>query len=753
MVRKKRQCDPHENDDSSSTGSCEEKNTNPADVCVHINKSIDINRVRKAIKLDQLETEKCSECIKTATTAETTDGDFEYDKTIWLCLKCGSQLCGRAKNKHALSHYDTPRSDQHFLAINTTTMDIWCYRCDKEIPRKSSKKLLECYEFICKEALKPAINNVTTIYNETIIQTPSASTEQIQENKGIDLSSLPRVRGLSNLGNTCFFNAVLQCLAQTPFLLDVLKETAVAGEDFQLPGGPFKGINGQIELPQIKGTLPGWGTLTSALAETLEELQKGGGVYSPRKLLSQLTIKWPQFSGGDQHDSHELLRHLLESVKSEDLRRYQKVVLTSLGYKTNTVPASVEDEIKQKIKFYGGQAQDRILRPEQVFRGFLVSTLACQDCQNTSSRHENFLDISLPVSVGKPQPPRRKTSPEPATISKHQIKKDKEKERKMKKQQKHANKKNVLVLSADGDDKTTTENIDSNIVNEENGLSSESDCSKESDADVEDNLLDDLPKTISAENRYPDGCNVKSQINPEKSDDTPENPNKDQETVKIPVIQINDSENGEVSTSDFVREENEKNALNNVVVELAISAHGCANLVKEFSDFNIEDEENKEKVNRRRRTYSHADWSTTIAPRYQCEEGECSVQSCLSNFTASELMTDNNKVGCDKCTERINGKDGKTINTNATKQFLISNPPAVLILHLKRFQVGPRCMFRKLARHVSFPMTLDIASFCGSKVKNLPNIQRHQKKLMYSLYGVVEHSGGVSILPYFLLTK
>lgn len=473
-------------------------------------------------------------------------------------------------------------------------------------------------------------------------------------------------------------------------------------------------------------------------------------MYTPRKLLNQLIIKWPQFSGGDQHDSHELLRHLLESVKSEDLRRYQKVVLTSLGYSQSTDPSIVEDEIKQKIKFYGGQAQDRILRPEQVFRGFLVSTLACQDCQNTSSRHENFLDISLPVSVGKPQPPRRKTSPEPATVSKHQLKKDKEKERKLKKQQKHATKKNILVLSADGDDKTA-DIIDSNIVtNEEKNVSSESDCSKESDADVEDNLLDDLPKTISAENRYPiDNSNVKTSIDPEKSDDTPENPYKDQESVKIPIIQINDNEKKDVQTSDFVREENEKNSLNNVVVELAISAHGCANLVKEFSDINIEDDRNKRKGSRTR-TYSHADWSTTIAPRYQCEEGECSVQSCLSNFTASELMTDNNKVGCDKCTERINGKDGKTINTNATKQFLISNPPAVLILHLKRFQVGPRSMFRKLARHVSFPMTLDIASFCGSKVKNLPNIQRNQKKLVYSLYGVVEHSGGVSIFVVFI---
>lgn len=149
------------------------------------------------------------------------------------------------------------------------------------------------------------------------------------------------------------------------------------------------------------------------------------------------------------------------------------------------------------------------------------------------------------------------------------------------------------------------------------------------------------------------------------------------------------------------------------------------------------------KKTKRKRLYSHTDWSSTIAPRIQCSEGECSIQSCLNNFTALELMTGNNKVCCASCSERINGKGGKTINTNATKQFFISSPPAVLILHLKRFQVGPRCMFRKLSKHVAYPFVLDLASFCASKVKTLPNVNRSQKKLIYSLYGIVEHSGSM----------
>lgn len=84
-----------------------------------------------------------------------------------------------------------------------------------------------------------------------------------------------------------------------------------------MPGGKFKfkDSDEEVALEPISGKLKSWGPLTSALAEALEELQSGGGVYNPRKLFSALTKIHAQFGGGDQHDSHELLRHLLESVK------------------------------------------------------------------------------------------------------------------------------------------------------------------------------------------------------------------------------------------------------------------------------------------------------------------------------------------------------------------------------------------------------------------------------------------------------
>lgn len=37
----------------------------------------------------------------------------------------------------------------------------------------------------------------------------------------------------------------------------------------------------------------------------------------------------------------------------------------------------------------------------RMFRGMLVSTLTCQECNSTSSRYEEFLDLSLPTYVDK----------------------------------------------------------------------------------------------------------------------------------------------------------------------------------------------------------------------------------------------------------------------------------------------------------------------------------------------------------------
>lgn len=73
--------------------------------------------------------------------------------------------------------------------------------------------------------------------------------------------------------------------------------------------------------PPIEGVLEKTGSFTPVLRKTLSDMQNSDGqVYRPTELLNSLRKKTMQCTDGGQHDSHELLRHLLELVRNEDVR-------------------------------------------------------------------------------------------------------------------------------------------------------------------------------------------------------------------------------------------------------------------------------------------------------------------------------------------------------------------------------------------------------------------------------------------------
>lgn len=201
MGRKKRQGEPNMDEDNDSTESCDENQNGY--ICNHIAKGVDLPKIKKVIRNGLYQ--ECPECEKNPIENGSMDSDFEYDLSLWLCLKCGNQACGRSKRKHALSHWRKPHSDCHALCVNTTLWTVWCYDCDNMINPNSKKKLLEVVEYLKKQTV---INNISKkpIPLDFPVIEPIETTDNF---KNISSSchtnlDLPRVRGLTNLGKIHF---------------------------------------------------------------------------------------------------------------------------------------------------------------------------------------------------------------------------------------------------------------------------------------------------------------------------------------------------------------------------------------------------------------------------------------------------------------------------------------------------------------------------------------------------------------------
>jgi ubiquitin carboxyl-terminal hydrolase 16/45 len=100
-----------DNDGTTDSGDERDRNDDNSKVsskCSHITKAIDFGKVKKHIKQNGFST-SCGDCEKQKMENPLPEGaedEGEYDKSLWMCLRCGLQFCGRSVNQHAVAHYE-----------------------------------------------------------------------------------------------------------------------------------------------------------------------------------------------------------------------------------------------------------------------------------------------------------------------------------------------------------------------------------------------------------------------------------------------------------------------------------------------------------------------------------------------------------------------------------------------------------------------------------------------------------------------
>ncbi|KAF8081157.1 hypothetical protein N665_0902s0011 [Sinapis alba] len=347
--------------------------------CVHFDKGLNLDKLLEKIKSSrQIKCQECKEGVHRGAKAKGNKGKHAFSssseskadkKAIWVCLECGSFVCGgvglpTGAQSHVVRHV---RLTRHRLMIQWENPQLrWCFPCQSLLPvekeENGEKKdvLLEVVKLMKERSLNslaPSDAEEQSSGSGSItsdIKLLGAVTSDIEARDGYV------VRGLVNLGNTCFFNSIMQNLLSLDQLRDHFLKEDVSG------------IGGHLAC-----------SLKKLFAETKPEAGLKS-VINPRVFFGSFCVKAPQFRGYDQHDSHELLRCLLDSLSTEESALRKKRGVSDNDEKSTTLI-------------------------ESVFGGETSSIVSCMECGHSSKVYEPFLDLSLPVPFKKTPPKKQLT--------------------------------------------------------------------------------------------------------------------------------------------------------------------------------------------------------------------------------------------------------------------------------------------------------------------------------------------------------
>uniref|UniRef100_A0A3Q3VJE5 ubiquitinyl hydrolase 1 n=1 Tax=Mola mola TaxID=94237 RepID=A0A3Q3VJE5_MOLML len=579
--------------------------------------------------------EENKENISNSVQEEEEEEEEQETAAAWMCLKCGHRGCGRnSENKHAIKHYETPHSEPHCLVISLDRWSVWCYICDDEVQYSRTGHLAQLVTSLKKQTTHPMKTaQKSRSHWETLLL--FYFLQEVDQNTESEDSSGVSVKGLSNLGNTCFFNAVIQNLSQTHLLRQTLKKVT---EKTSLNITPVA----SSDLEPLEMQLDQPGSLTLVMCQLLNEIQESKrSVVTPRELFTQVCKKAARFKGFQQQDSQELLRYLLDAMRAEETKRVSSGVMEALKESRKNTD---EEELKKTVKKYEKNGFPRNF-VDHVFGGEMTSTIMCQQCKTVHTVDQKRIKLIV-LSVKKSRKKEQNTS----------------------------------ESSQGGRGSPAATNVNDNSAVTPGSKYQQKKAKKQAKKQAKESVIDDEEL---------------SNIDQEGEDT--------QLADEMAGVSLDDAFIEDSDASEHVGER-EDEALES----------------KEYTVVNQDPE-----------LAFH-----TLAARTTLDKQECSVQSCLFQFTEVETLTQNNSLLCVTCTKRQKNKHNtegsqKNIYTDALKQMLISSPPPVLTLHLKRFQQNGYSIC-KVNRHVQFPMILDLAPFCGVKCK--VNIERSSGYVQFVRY-------------------
>ncbi|XP_021758020.1 ubiquitin carboxyl-terminal hydrolase 22-like [Chenopodium quinoa] len=283
---------------------------------------------------------------------------------FYICLICSTISCFSNSDSPNHTHLHSDSNNGHEIAVDLDRAELYCCVCCDQVYDPDFDRVFMSQNF---EEIKNTQSKIST------------STSSISSSNGCNGSSLRKVslveldlmkskqlvvlrrdprskmvfplglRGLNNLGSTCFMNSVLQALLHAPPLRNYFLSDSRHRKSCK------KRSSDQLCLPCDIDDL-----FTAVFSGERSP-------YSPAQFLHSWWLHSENHATYEQQDAHEFFISILDQIHEKE----------SKNLKLN------------------GDVRDCECIAHRVFSGLLRSDLSCTVCGTTSTTYDPFIDISL----------------------------------------------------------------------------------------------------------------------------------------------------------------------------------------------------------------------------------------------------------------------------------------------------------------------------------------------------------------------
>jgi ubiquitin C-terminal hydrolase len=172
------------------------------------------------------------------------------------------------------------------------------------------------------------------------------------------LLSKQEVKGLLNVGNTCYFNSAMQCLnASSDFVETIIAKKIIPSKDSKSVPAMLLRKNMYEFIIAMRNTK--------------------NNVHNPEHVLNAIRRKYRKFCGYHQQDSHELLITVIDRLIEEEQELYKAI-----------------KEEEKSVSFYDTTIS-------KVFVSKLTNKISCMVCNSVYWVFDPSIAYSLPVSCSR----------------------------------------------------------------------------------------------------------------------------------------------------------------------------------------------------------------------------------------------------------------------------------------------------------------------------------------------------------------